>query len=134
METDGAVELSLALFLRDEFGVKVGTSCLYQFCAMKFPPEPGIYRCSLPILPPWLASGGYSIDIATSLPNIAWDHYLESAVRFHIPFSNPLARSWEFRQSDNFGPIAIPFADTPVITPDRRYPRHEMKPVPIPSS
>jgi lipopolysaccharide transport system ATP-binding protein len=115
VETDGTIDLSLTMFLRDQSGTKIGISCIYQFCGLKFPRTAGIHLCSVMLAPPWLASGTYSLDIATSRPNIDWDHYVESATRFHIPFSNPLNRSFEFRQSDDFGSIAIPFADTPTF-------------------
>jgi lipopolysaccharide transport system ATP-binding protein len=61
----------------------------------------------LTLAPLWLASGNYGFDVSTSLINIEWDHSIESAVDFHVQFSNPLGFPFDFKQSDGYGTLAL---------------------------
>jgi lipopolysaccharide transport system ATP-binding protein len=79
----------------------------YQFHGQMLPRENGLYKCRLELEPLWLASGSYALDVATSAINVGWDHYIESALEFDVPFSNPLGRELDFKQSYGFGAIAL---------------------------
>ena len=66
------------------------------------------FRMELSLLPVWLASGRYSLDICTSIVNVGWDHYIEAAIEIDVPFSNAGGESWDFKQSYGYGSIALP--------------------------
>jgi lipopolysaccharide transport system ATP-binding protein len=74
----------------------------------------GSFRCRLEFAPLNLASGQYFVDVATSMVNIGWDHYVDSAVTFDVPYSNPGQGTWEFKQHYGFGHLALPV--TNVVT------------------
>ena len=105
--TDGLPGLSLDVFLLDMSRVNLGLSSLHQFDGESLPREPGIYRCDLELEPLYLASGQYFLDVTTSVANSNWDHFVESALEFEVPFANPRQLSWDFRQSYGFGCIAL---------------------------
>ena len=113
-ETDGQAGLSLEAFLIDAAMVKVGLASLHQFHGQSLPLEKGAYSCLLRLNPLWLASGEYSLDVATSVVNSNWDCYIEMAVAFDVPFSNPHGLSWDFKQSYGYGTLAL-LCDEPVV-------------------
>ena len=106
-ETDGFSGLSLEVILLDAARVKVGLASLHQFHGRTLPPRPGVHLCHFDIHPLWLASGTYTVDVTTSVVNSSWDHYVESAVEFEVPFANPNGLSWDFKQSYGYGPLAL---------------------------
>ena len=116
-DTDGLRGLSIEAFLLDAAMVRVGLTSIYQFHGQSLPVSSGLYSCLLTLAPLWLASGRYSFDITTSLVNSDWDHYVEAAVEFEVPFSNPHALSWDFKQSYGYGAVAVLCDSPPVFTP-----------------
>ena len=87
---------------------------LYQFHGQSLPVEGGAYLFAFSLEPLWLASGSYSLDVTTSLVNSGWDHYVEAALSFEVPFSNPLGQSLDFKQSYGFGALAL-LSSPPVV-------------------
>lgn len=106
IETDGSRGLSLELFLLDEFHTRIGFASIHHFHGQVLPEQPGAYTCRLQLEPLWLASGSYYVEVRTSIPNIRWDHCVENACRFEVPFSNPTGGTLDFKQSDGHGPLA----------------------------
>jgi lipopolysaccharide transport system ATP-binding protein len=107
IETDGAAGLSLELFLTDASHSRIGMASTYQFHSQTLPQQKGSYICHLRLEPMWLASGLYAFDVATSVINVSWDHYVESATEFTVPFSNPLGHQFDFKQSCGYGALAL---------------------------
>ena len=62
-----------------------------------------------------LAAGQYALDVATSIVNQSWDHYVEDAILFEVLYSNPAGLPWNFQQSYGYGAVALPFAKPPII-------------------
>jgi lipopolysaccharide transport system ATP-binding protein len=116
-ETDGEAGLSIEAFLLDAAKVKIGLASLYQFHGQNLPLTNGAYCCRLKLNPIGLASGWYSIDLTTSVVNSNWDHYVEAAIDFEVPFSNPHGRAWDFRQSYGYGALALLCEGGATITP-----------------
>jgi lipopolysaccharide transport system ATP-binding protein len=114
IETDGQTGMSLEAFLLDAALVKLGLASLYQFHGQSLPAQPGVYSCLLKLSPQWLASGSYSVDLATSVVNSNWDHSIHAAVEFDVPFCNPHGLPWNFEQSYGFGSIAL-LCDGPAV-------------------
>lgn len=106
-ETDGTRGMSLEVFLADASRSRIGMASTYQFHGLTLPSEPGLYVCRIELDPMWLASGGYTLDVTTSVVNVNWDHYVESALQFDVPFSNPLGRQYDFKQAFGYGPLAL---------------------------
>ena len=106
VETDGTSGLSVELFLLDEFHARIGFASMHQFHGEVLPEKPGVYTCRLQLEPLLLASGSYYVEVRTSLANICWDHCVENACTFEVPFSNPTGRELDFRQSYGHGPLA----------------------------
>jgi lipopolysaccharide transport system ATP-binding protein len=106
LETDGTRGLSLELFLRDESYSPVGLASTYLFHGQMLPTKPGRYTCRVQLEPLRLASGPYYVEVRTSQANVCWDHCVENACRFEVPFSSPTGRECDFRQSSGFGPLA----------------------------
>jgi lipopolysaccharide transport system ATP-binding protein len=111
--TDGSPRMSIELFLQDANRLNLALASLHQFHGKTLPTRPGTYRTRLKVQPPTLASGTYNIVAATSVVNSHWDHRVEEAVAFEIPFANPESRSWDFRQSLGYGACALPCSEPP---------------------
>jgi lipopolysaccharide transport system ATP-binding protein len=107
VETDGTAGMSLELFLNDATRSRIGMASTYQFHGQALPSRKGTYLCRLDLEPMWLASGSYILDAYTALINVAWDHSVESAFEFEVPFSNPEGREFDFRQIYGFGSLAL---------------------------
>jgi lipopolysaccharide transport system ATP-binding protein len=107
LETDGASGMSLEIVLNDGFRSRIGLASTYFFHGQMLPSEKGVYTCHLVLEPLWLASGTYSVDVATSIINVGWDHHVESALDFDVPFSNPLGREFDFKYSYGHGSLAL---------------------------
>jgi len=108
LETDGSPSMSLEVFLVDAAESRLGMASLYQFHGVTLPTEKGTYRCRMELAPQWLASGTYSLEACTSVINVHWDHVFRHAYEFDVPFSNPLGREFDFRQSFGYGSFALP--------------------------
>jgi lipopolysaccharide transport system ATP-binding protein len=107
VETDGTPGMSLELFLVDATRTRFGVASTYGFQGKTLPEKKGTYQVNLTLAPLWLASGSYGLDVSTSLVGIEWDHSVESAVDFHVQFSNPLGFPFDFKQSDGYGTLAL---------------------------
>jgi lipopolysaccharide transport system ATP-binding protein len=107
LETDGTKGLSLELILTDAVRARLALASLYQFQRQSLPDKKGTYKVHLSLAPVLLASGRYEFDITTSVPNSCWDHYVETAVIFDVPFCNPLGHPWDFRQISGLGSVAL---------------------------
>jgi lipopolysaccharide transport system ATP-binding protein len=112
-ETDGTPGLSVEAFLIGEEKQRLALASLYQFEGTTLPAIPGKYRMSFELEPAWLASGRYSFDVTTSVPNSGWDHYVADAVTFGVIASNRNSRTWDFRQSLGYGALALGCSQAP---------------------
>jgi lipopolysaccharide transport system ATP-binding protein len=115
IETDGSPFLSLEAFITDANRIRLGMASLYQFHGWTLPTNPGRYICQLTLEPIWLASGSYFVDVATSQVNSAWDHKVEAAVTFDVVSSNPRGLPWDFKQSYEYGALALLATEMPVF-------------------
>lgn len=106
-DTDGTRGLSLEVFLVDASRCRIGLASTVQFHGQPLPSTAGSYSCVLDLRPQFLASGEYSLDLATSVPNSNWDHQVDGAARFEVPFSNPAGHVWDFKQEYGFGSVAL---------------------------
>jgi lipopolysaccharide transport system ATP-binding protein len=106
-ETDGTRGMSLEAFLLDQCGTRIAFFSDHHFHGRNLPTKPGLYEYQLEWEPVWLASGSYSLDVATVDANVAWDHYLHRAVTIEVPYCNPGDRSWDFRQNYSYGYFAL---------------------------
>jgi lipopolysaccharide transport system ATP-binding protein len=106
-ETDGSRGMSLDLFLKDQVSARVGYGSTYQFHGQTLPDKKGRYCATLNLDPHWLASGHYSFDVTTAIINTNWDHYVESALEFEVPYSNPLGYPLDFKQAYGFGAMIL---------------------------
>jgi lipopolysaccharide transport system ATP-binding protein len=117
IETDGAPGMSLEIFLTDASASRLGMASVYHFHGQTLPSREGAYVCRLLLEPMWLASGNYALEVATSVINVSWDHRVESAFAFNVPFSNPLGSKLDFKQSYAFGPLALLSSRQPQFDP-----------------
>src|SRR5579871_4613954 len=108
LETDGSQGLSCEMLLADHTGSKIGLSSLAHFQNKMLPSEAGHYRLNVSLAPLHLATGLYTVDVATSIVNQAWDHYVKDAIALEVLFSNPGGLTWDFKQAYGYGPIALP--------------------------
>lgn len=105
--TDGTPDLSLEGFLFDSSKMPIGIFSMYQLNGRNLPARAGRFLFTLDVKLPPLASGNYSLDLLTSIVNVAWDHYVSDALRFDVHISNPLGLPWDFRQADGYGCVAL---------------------------
>jgi lipopolysaccharide transport system ATP-binding protein len=115
VETDGSRSLSCEALIVDQAKAKIALASLSHFDGSTFPAARGVYRLLLSFSPLHLAAGQYALDVATSIVNHSWDHYVEDAILFEVMFSNPAGLSWNFQQSYGYGAVALPFSKPPVI-------------------
>ena len=116
-ETDGQSGLSMEALMLDASRSNLALASLYQFHGQTLPTVAGTYVCILDFAPVWLAAGQYSFDVTTSEINANWDHYVQTAVEFTVPFSNPEDRAWNFMQSYGYGALALLCREPTVMTP-----------------
>ncbi len=114
LETDGTRGLSLDMVFQDAVGVRIGLMSLYQFHGRELPDEPGVYNYDLEFDGVDIASGAYRVDVATSVVNVVWDHYINSALEFDVPFSGSEFSAWDFKQAYGYGNMAFRCAKVPV--------------------
>jgi lipopolysaccharide transport system ATP-binding protein len=104
--TDGTQNMSMELFLVDMNQTRLAIASLYQLNGVCLPSVAGNYVCKLRLEPMWLAGGSYSLDIATSQVNTAWDHQVDRIFTFTVVFSNPKSLAWDLKYSDGYGAFA----------------------------
>jgi len=107
IDKDDTPGLSLELVLTDASRMRLGLASTYQFHGQTIPENKGTYRATIKFDPLWLAAGSYAFDVATSVPNTSWDHWVESAVAFDVQFSNALGYPWDFKQSYGYGSLTL---------------------------
>jgi lipopolysaccharide transport system ATP-binding protein len=117
ISTDGGSTHSVEIILANAERQKLALGALHAFHGVTLPREPGIYRTVLDIEPLWLASGEYSLDIATSVANAAFDHYVEDALPFQVLSCNPGDKPWDFKQSYMLGSFAMRYRRLPTFEP-----------------
>lgn len=117
VSTDGGATYSVEIVLANAERQRLAMGSLQAFHGVTLPREPGTYRTILEIEPLWLASGDYSLDIATSVANAAFDHYVEEALSFQVLSCNPGDRPWDFKQSYQLGSFAIRHRRLPTFEP-----------------
>lgn len=107
LETDGSPGLSIDFFLCDSSRSRIAFCSSAHFSGSFLPLRPGVFRCDVrfPKIP--LAAGSYSVDLATAITNVRWDHYVEAAVSFAVSDYNPSDRQWVFRQNWGYGTVAL---------------------------
>jgi len=113
IETNGARGISLELILTDASRTRLGLASTHQFHGQTLPEKKGTYRSTIKLQPLWLATGNYAFDVATSIVNVNWDHTVEYAVEFEVKFSNALGYPWDFKQSYEYGSLALICSPTP---------------------
>jgi lipopolysaccharide transport system ATP-binding protein len=107
IDKDSTPGLSLELILTDASRTRLGLASTFHFHGQALPEKKGTYRATIRFDPLWLAAGCYAFDVATSVPNTQWDHWVESAVEFEVQFSNALGYSWDFKQSYGYGSLTL---------------------------
>jgi lipopolysaccharide transport system ATP-binding protein len=116
-QTDGSRNLSIDLFIVDHNKAKVAMASMSHFEGLNLPPTAGAYRCRMVLEPVHLAAGQYTIDVAVAVVNNSWDHYVEDALAFETPFSNPAGLPFNFLQSYGMGFVALKPAEQTRILP-----------------
>lgn len=116
IETDGNPNLSFEFFLCDHNNVKIAHSSFYQFHSLKIPSIAGIHEFKIKLNSLPLASGEYTFDVATSVINLSWDHYIEAAIEFEILFSNFSNNGFDFKSSYGYGNLAHFINNYEIIT------------------
>jgi lipopolysaccharide transport system ATP-binding protein len=113
IETDGIDGSSWELILSDQTNqTRIAISSLYQLEGLKMPDKAGVYRYSIELNPLLLSAGYYFFDFGTTLINVSWDHYVERALEFEVPyFDYSEVSSWNFKSSMGFGNFAITCKD-----------------------
>jgi lipopolysaccharide transport system ATP-binding protein len=117
LSTDGGPSYSVEIIIADADRQKLALGSLQSFHGVTLPKKAGTYRILLEIEPLWLASGDYSLDIATSIANSVFDHYVEQAVSFQVLSCNPGDQSQDFKQSYKLGAFAIRLRRSPSFEP-----------------
>ena len=111
----GVANLSIEIVLVGADQHKLALASLHQFHGGTLPRLAGTYQTVLEIEPLWIASGSYSLDVATSVVNSHWDHYAGNAVTFDVPMSNRGGQAWDFKQSLGHGAFALALAHAPEL-------------------
>lgn len=117
VSTDGGMSYSVEIVLANADRQKLALGSLQAFHGITLPREAGTYRALMEIEPLWLASGDYSLDIATSIANSTFDHYVEAAIPFNVLSCNPGDQTFDFKQSHEFGSFAMRHRRTPSFEP-----------------
>jgi len=107
IDKDSTPGLSLELILTDASRTRLGLASTFHFHGQALPEKKGTYCATIRFDPLWLAAGCYGFDVATSVPNTQFDHWVESAVEFEVQFSNALGYSWDFKQSYGYGSLTL---------------------------
>ncbi|MES2597865.1 MAG: polysaccharide ABC transporter ATP-binding protein [Verrucomicrobiota bacterium] len=115
IRTDGTPGMSVELFLVSPSGERVALFSLSHFHDGSLPRKEGVFLCGISLAPLNLASGRYTLDVATSLTNIGWDDYLEQALVLNVEYCNPSNLAWDMKESFGFGHLAWPGVRTPTI-------------------
>jgi len=110
-ETDGTRGMSFDVHISDLRGQRLffyNTAC---FDAVALPRSAGTYTANCEFKPLMLATGDYTIDIATSVTNVNYDHYADRVATFSIPHFAPGDNGWDFASSRGFGLVAMTLVD-----------------------
>ena len=114
--TDGTPGMSMEVFLVSPRGERIALFSLAHFHAAGLPRRAGRYLCRFIVAPGNLASGRYTLDVATSITNLSWDDYVEQALVIDIQYCNPSGLSWDFKEAHGFGHLALRSLSPPEFT------------------
>ncbi|MFZ5783671.1 MAG: ABC transporter ATP-binding protein [Pseudomonadota bacterium] len=107
VETSTMPGLALEFGLRDENNLPVAFYSSNSFSGITLPNKPGRYVCTVSLHPLFLASGDYSIDIATNSMSFAVDHSVPNAIPFRVGACCPGDVGYDFNQRLGHGFIAF---------------------------
>lgn len=107
LETDGHSNISLDGFLLDQNRTKLGYFSEYHFNGRVVPARAGRYHYYIELPPVWLASGAYSLDLTTAIPNSNWDHYVDDMISFDVVSCNPGGLPYDLKQQYGYGQFAL---------------------------
>ena len=113
--TNGGPAFSLEIVLTGADRQKLALASLQGFHGASLPTTAGVYKTRLETEPLWLASGDYSVDVATSITNSGFDHYVEEALSFQVLSCNRGNQAWDFKQSYGIGAFALGYLRTPTF-------------------
>ncbi len=105
--TTGLPGMCIELVVRDELGLPFAFYSTGIFSQISLPAATGQFECVITLDSYFLAAGQYSIDLDTCYTNVHTDHRVESAVRFRVDRCSPGKGSFNFRQSNGTGSIAM---------------------------
>ena len=129
VETDGFAWMSFELFLLDYLGTKIGMASSQHFHAASLPRHTGPVHRSDRTGAAVAGLRTYFLDVATSVPHVCWDHYVDNAIEFECLLRGPRGLPFEFRQDYGYGPCAlvmeepIEFHPVAVTAADAKAPR-----------
>ena len=107
IQTDGVKGMSFDIYISNSLGHRVYFYTSNLFDEIDIPASRGCYQFRLTFRPLMLASGNYSVDVATALTNIGYDDHVVEAATFQVHYFNPTGRSWDFRELDGYGSVAM---------------------------
>lgn len=110
--TDGAPTSSLEVVIAGADRQKLALASLRGFHGTVLPGVAGVYKTRLETEPLWLATGDYSVDVATSIIS-GFDHYVEQAVSFQVLSCNRGNQTVDFNQNWGLGAFALGYLRTP---------------------
>jgi lipopolysaccharide transport system ATP-binding protein len=113
--TKGGPAFSIEIVLVGADRQKLALASLQGFHGATLPSKAGVYKTRLEIEPLWLASGEYSVDVATSITNSGFDHYVEDALSFEVLSCNRGNQVWDFKQNYGIGSFALGYLHTPTF-------------------
>ena len=111
--TDGGPGCSLDVVLANSDRIRLALGSSQAFHGITLPREAGVYKTVLELEPLWLASGDYALDVATSIAQTHFDHYVEAAVPFQVLNCNPGNQGWDFKQNYGLGSLAMRYLRAP---------------------
>ncbi len=107
VETSNMPGLALEFGLRDENNLPIAFYSSNSFSGITLPNRPGRHVCALSLQPLFLASGDYSIDVATNSMSFAVDHSVPNAIPFRVAACCPGDVGYDFNQRLGHGIIAL---------------------------
>jgi lipopolysaccharide transport system ATP-binding protein len=107
VDTTGMPGMCIELRVRDELGLPVAFYSTGTFSQVNLPTVTGRFECVIVLAPLLLAAGQYSIDLESAHTNVHTDHRVESALRFVVDRCSPDNGSFNFRQAQGSGSLAM---------------------------
>lgn len=107
VQTDGTSGMSFQVYVSDAKGQRIFHYAAVLYDEFVLPRISGIYHLVCEFAPLRLASGDYTIDLATTYGNVGYDHYGSQVARFSIPHYSPGGKGWNFMAARGFGLVAM---------------------------